>query len=102
MRFVTEHTDDEGNRQPWSQLTELWNEEHQGEGRFTSRFGLRKAYLRAEKSSLDLGARCLLETARCRWRQLRRGYVPYSGHPPGAGSDRLPPSLAAHSRGRDH
>jgi len=49
MRFVTEHTDDEGNRPSWSQLTDLWNKEHPGEWRFKDRFGLRKAYLRAEK-----------------------------------------------------
>jgi len=49
MRFVTEHTDDEGNRPSWSQLTELWNEQHPGEWRFKDRFGLRKAYLRAEE-----------------------------------------------------
>ena len=47
MRFVTEHTDDEGNRPPWPRLTELWNEKHPGEWRFKGRFGLRKAYLRA-------------------------------------------------------
>jgi hypothetical protein len=49
MRFVTEHTDDEGTRPTWSQLTDLWNEEHPSEWRFKDRFGLRKAYLRAEK-----------------------------------------------------
>jgi hypothetical protein len=49
MRFVTEHTDDEGRRPPWSQLTDLWNEEHPSEWSFKDRFGLRKAYLRAEK-----------------------------------------------------
>ncbi len=48
MRFVTEHTDDEGRRLlSWSQLTDLWNEEHPGEWNFKDRFGLRKAYLRA-------------------------------------------------------
>jgi len=49
MRFVTQHTDDDGNRPAWPQLTELWNKEHPGEWRFKDRFGLRKAYLRAEK-----------------------------------------------------
>ena len=49
MRFVTERTDDEGNRPSWSQLTDLWNKEHTGAWRFKDRFGLRKAYLRAEK-----------------------------------------------------
>ena|SRR5215207_3408191 len=50
VRLVSEHTDDEGNRPlSWSQLTDLWNEEHPGEWRFKDRFGLRKAYLRAEK-----------------------------------------------------
>lgn len=49
MRFVTEHTDDEGNRPFWSQLTDLWNQEHPSEWRFKDRFGLRKAYLRAEE-----------------------------------------------------
>ena len=50
MRFVIEHTDDEGRRLlPWSQLTDLWNEQHPGEWSFKSRFGLRKSYLRAEK-----------------------------------------------------
>jgi hypothetical protein len=48
MRFVTEHTDDEGRRPPWSQLTHLWNKKHSGEWRFEDRFGMRKAYLRAE------------------------------------------------------
>jgi hypothetical protein len=50
VRFVTEHTDDEGRRfLSWSQLTDLWNEEHPGEWRFKDRFGLRKTYLRAEE-----------------------------------------------------
>jgi hypothetical protein len=49
MRFVTEHTDDEGNRPSWTQLIDLWNEEHTGEWRVKDRFGLRKAYLRAEE-----------------------------------------------------
>jgi hypothetical protein len=49
MRFVTKHTDDEGNRPSWSQLTDLWNEQHPGEWSFKGRSGLRKAYLRAEK-----------------------------------------------------
>ena len=49
MRFVTAHTDDEGNRPSWSQLTDLWNKEHPGEWRFKDRFGLRKTCLRAEK-----------------------------------------------------
>ena len=50
VRFVTEHTDDEGRRLlSWSQLTDLWNEQHPGEWSFKDRFGLRKAYLRAEK-----------------------------------------------------
>jgi hypothetical protein len=50
MCFVTEHTDDEGRRLlSWSQLTDLWNEEHPGEWSFKDRFGLRKTYLRAEE-----------------------------------------------------
>jgi hypothetical protein len=49
MRFITEHTDDEGNRPSWPQLSDLWNEEHPSEWKFKDRFGLRKAYLRAEK-----------------------------------------------------
>jgi hypothetical protein len=50
MRFVTEHTDEEGRRLlSWAQLTDLWNEQHPGEWWFKDRFGLRKAYLRAEK-----------------------------------------------------
>jgi hypothetical protein len=50
MRFVINHTDNEGKRLlSWSQLTDLWNEEHPSEWRFKDRFGLRKAYLRAEK-----------------------------------------------------
>ena len=50
MRFVTEHTDDEGKRLlSWSQLTDLWNEQHPGEWSFKDRFGLRKAHLRAEE-----------------------------------------------------
>jgi len=50
MRFVTEHTDDEDRRLlSWSQLTDLWNEEHPGEWSFKGRSALRKAYLRAEK-----------------------------------------------------
>jgi hypothetical protein len=50
MRFVTEHTDDEGRRLlSWSQLTDLWNEDHPGEWSFKGRSGLRKAYLRAEE-----------------------------------------------------
>jgi hypothetical protein len=49
MRFVTEHTDDEGKRSTWSQLTDLWNEHYPGEWRFKDRFGMRKTYLRAEK-----------------------------------------------------
>ena len=49
MRFVTEHTDDEGSRPSWSQLTDLWNKKHPGEWSFKDRFGLRKAYLRAER-----------------------------------------------------
>ncbi len=48
MRFVTEHTDDEGTRPTWSKLTDLWNEQHPSEWSFKDRFGLRKAYLRAE------------------------------------------------------
>jgi hypothetical protein len=48
MRFVTEHTDDEGKRLlSWSQLTDLWNQEHPGEWDFKGRSGLRRAYLRA-------------------------------------------------------
>jgi hypothetical protein len=50
VRFVTDHTDDEGRRlRSWSQLTDLWNEQHPGQWSFKDRFGLRKAYLRAEK-----------------------------------------------------
>ena len=50
MRFVTKHTNDEGKRLlSWSQLTDLWNEQHPGEWRFKDRFRLRKAYLRAEE-----------------------------------------------------
>jgi hypothetical protein len=50
MRFVTEHTNEEGRRLlSWAQLTDLWNEQHPGEWSFKDRFGLRKAYLRAEK-----------------------------------------------------
>jgi hypothetical protein len=49
MRFVTQHTDDDGNRPAWPQLTELWNKEYPGEWRFKDRFGLRKTYLRAEE-----------------------------------------------------
>ena len=50
VRFVTEHTDGEGKRQlSWSQLTDLWNEDHPGEWRFKGRSGLRKAYLRASE-----------------------------------------------------
>jgi hypothetical protein len=49
VRFVTEHTDDEGNRPPWPWLTELWNEKHPGKWRFKDRFGLRKVYMRAEE-----------------------------------------------------
>jgi hypothetical protein len=49
LRFVTEHTDDEGNRPSWPQLTTLWNEQHPGEWSFKDRFGLRKAYLRSEE-----------------------------------------------------
>jgi hypothetical protein len=50
MRFVTKHTDDEGKRLlSWSKLTVLWNEQHPSEWSFKDRFGLRKAYLRAEK-----------------------------------------------------
>jgi hypothetical protein len=50
VRFVTEHTDDEGRRLlSWSQLTDLWNQHHTSEWRFKDRFGLRKAYLRAEE-----------------------------------------------------
>jgi hypothetical protein len=49
VRFVTEHTDDEGNRPSWSQLTDLWNKKHFGEWRFKERFGLRKTYLRGEE-----------------------------------------------------
>jgi hypothetical protein len=49
MRFVTKHTDDEGRRPPWSQLTGLWNKQHSGEWRFKDRFGLRKTYLRAKE-----------------------------------------------------
>jgi len=50
MRFVTEHTNDEGRRLlSWSQLTDLWNKENPGERSFKGRSGLRKAYLRAEK-----------------------------------------------------
>jgi hypothetical protein len=50
VRFVTEHTDDEGRRPlSWSQLTDLWNQHHTSEWRFKDRFGLRKAYLRAEE-----------------------------------------------------
>ena len=49
MRFVTEHTDDEGNRPPWSQMTNLWNEKHRGKWKFNDRFGLRKTYLRGEE-----------------------------------------------------
>ena len=53
FRFVTEHVDDEGNRQSWAQLTDLWNKQHPGEWRFKDRFGLRKTYLRAEKELAD-------------------------------------------------
>jgi hypothetical protein len=50
MRFVIKHTDDEGKRLlSWSKLTILWNEQHPSEWSFKDRFGLRKAYLRAEK-----------------------------------------------------
>jgi len=49
MRFVTKHTNDEGSRPSWSQLTMVWNEEHPGEWRFKDRFGLRKTYLRGEE-----------------------------------------------------
>jgi hypothetical protein len=50
VRFVTEHTDDEGRRPlSWSQLTDLWNQHHTSEWRFKDRFGLRKAYLRAKE-----------------------------------------------------
>jgi hypothetical protein len=49
MRFVTKHTNEEGNRPSWAQLTALWNEQHPGEWSFKDRFGLRKAYLRAEE-----------------------------------------------------
>src|SRR5215207_1758484 len=50
MRFVIKHTNDEGKRLlSWSQLTDLWNEEHPGEWSFKGRSALRKAYLRAEK-----------------------------------------------------
>jgi hypothetical protein len=49
MHFVTEHTGDEGSRLSWSQLTDLWNKKHPGEWSFKDRFGLRKAYLRAER-----------------------------------------------------
>src|SRR5215204_4958083 len=49
MRFVTKHTDDEGNRPPWSKLTDLWNKNHPGEWRFKDRFGMRKTYLRGEE-----------------------------------------------------
>jgi hypothetical protein len=49
MRFVTEHTDDEGKRSTWSQLTDLWNEQYPGEWRFKDRFGMRKTYVRAAK-----------------------------------------------------
>jgi hypothetical protein len=46
VRFVTEHTDDEGRRLlSWSQLTDLWNGQHPSEWSFKDRFGLRKAYL---------------------------------------------------------
>ncbi len=48
-RFVTEHTDDEGNRPSWPELTDLWNREHPGEWRFKDRFGMRKTHQRAEK-----------------------------------------------------
>jgi hypothetical protein len=48
-RFVTEHTDDEGNRLTWPQLTDLWNKKYPGEWRIKDRFGMRKTYLRAEK-----------------------------------------------------
>jgi hypothetical protein len=48
MRFVTEHTDDQGRRLlSWSRLTDLWNKENPGEWGFKGRSGLRKAYLRA-------------------------------------------------------
>ena len=49
MRFVIEHTPDEGKRPSWSQLTDLWNKEHTGAWTFKDRFGLRKAYRRAAK-----------------------------------------------------
>jgi len=49
MRFVTKHTNDEGNRPSWSRLTDLWNKEHTGAWTFKDRFGMRKAYLRAVK-----------------------------------------------------
>jgi hypothetical protein len=49
VRFVAEHTDDEGNRPSWAQLTDLWNEQHPGEWKFKDRFGMRKTYQRAGK-----------------------------------------------------
>jgi hypothetical protein len=46
MRFVTEHTHEDGQRLPsWSQLTDIWNGEHSAGWRFKGRSGLRKAYL---------------------------------------------------------
>jgi hypothetical protein len=49
MRFVIEHTDDEGNRLSWPELTNQWNKKHPGEWRFKDRFVMRKTYLRAEE-----------------------------------------------------
>jgi hypothetical protein len=71
VRFVTEHTDDEGRRPlSWSQLTDLWNQHHPSEWRFKDRFGLRKAYLRAEEELY-----------------LNVPVVPYMTNPPVAGSN---------------
>src|SRR5215208_5105620 len=49
MRFVIKHTDDEGNRLSWPELTNQWNKKHPGEWRFKDRFVMRKTYLRAEE-----------------------------------------------------
>ena len=48
MRFVTEHTHEEYQRlRSWSQLTDLWNDEHPAAWSFKGGSGLRKAYLPA-------------------------------------------------------
>ena len=46
MRFVTEHTHEEGNRiRSWSQPTDLWHDEHPAAWSFIGGSGLRKACL---------------------------------------------------------